>query len=419
MNLTSIQTHFFIVAPAISILSVNGDSKYSGLVSTYLIWALYFFTTVTFTRAIRETPKEDRKFANSISWIIALFLINTARGIFAAETYWDYKNLIVNTSSLLMCLSVYMAMNPFLLQRFVFSYTRTSLVLFPIWIFLIDTNVYGNYLSLLPLTTLGTPYLSLFWKFVHLGFSALVMTIDLGSRSNVIRFGIPITMLLAYLVPRQIHKQLFEPARKLLFIIPTVLFITGVTGVFNPFKMDDYIDGDYRSEKTNYKGDEEEVNIKADTRTFIYEEVFASAEKYDSWWFGRTHARGYETVWFADWAKGIYGRPERWASEVGILNIFTWSGIVGVILFTLPFYQASWLAVNRSSNTFARLMGVLVAFRWGYSWVEEFSNFSMSYLSIWLMMGICFSPKIRAMTDSEIRHFLRGMFNKNYQNKNP
>lgn len=37
------------------------------------------------------------------------------------------------------------------------------------------------------------------------------------------------------------------------------------------------------------------------------------------------------------------------------------------------------------------------------TWIEDPELFSTMYLSIWLMMGICITSKIRKMTDIEIK----------------
>ena len=214
----------------------------------------------------------------------------------------------------------------------------------------------------------------------------------------------PIILLLAFYTTRHfsLSANLLKIAQKVLMFIPFLFFVLAVSGAFEIFKMDQYIEGNY---------------LKADTRTFLYVEVIQSAQKYDYWLIGRTPARGNETFHFATESEEITGRPERIRNEVGVLNVFTWTGIVGVVLFFLLFYQASFLAVYRSNNIFIKLVGLFVAFRWVYSWVEDYQGFDMNNFVIWLMIGMCFSSAFRKMNNSEVKLWAWGIFDKNVKER--
>ena len=109
--------------------------------------------------------------------------------------------------------------------------------------------------------------------------------------------------------------------------------------------------------------------------TFLYEEVYYSSIHLDSWLLGRSPARGNISYAFGD--EDMNGRGERIANEVNILNIFTWMGVIGVLMFSIVFIQATNLAVNYSNNIYCKFLGVYVAYKWMYGWVEEFSRFAL------------------------------------------
>src|SRR5690606_8120152 len=125
-----------------------------------------------------------------------------------------------------------------------------------------------------------------------------------------------------------------------------------------------------------------EVDITADTRTFIYAEVLQSAAINHYWLFGRTPARGNDSYTFGAMAYELTHRNERVSNEVGLSNVFTWTGITGLFLYLLIYLRASFLAVNRSKNIYAKMLGVMVAFRWLYAWVEDVNNFSLNYFML-------------------------------------
>ncbi|WP_298487923.1 hypothetical protein [uncultured Maribacter sp.] len=179
--------------------------------------------------------------------------------------------------------------------------------------------------------------------------------------------------------------------------------------------MNDYIKGDYTvAANENSYGDKEDLT--ADTRTFLYVEEILSAIKYDYVIFGRTPARGYESPTFGrEIDKDLKrNKMERFSSEVSILNIFNWTGLIGVVLYFLIFVRASYLALKKSNNWALKCLGIYVAFRWMYAWVEDYSSFDLSFLFLFLAISICYSKAFRDMTDSEFKYWLFGVFDKRY-----
>jgi len=110
----------------------------------------------------------------------------------------------------------------------------------------------------------------------------------------------------------------------------------------------------------------------------------------------------------------LTGRYERISNEIGLANVFTWTGIIGVVLFSLIFFRASYLAVNRSKSIYAKMLGIYVAFRWLYSWIEDVNDFSLNYFMLMVMIGLCFSESFRNMTNKDITIWVRGIFDVRY-----
>ena len=98
----------------------------------------------------------------------------------------------------------------------------------------------------------------------------------------------------------------------------------------------------------------------------------------------------------------------------GLANVFTWTGLIGVILYSILFFRASYFAVNKSKNIYAKMLGIYVAFRWLYAWVEDVNNFSLNYFMLMVMIGLCFSHSFRHMTDKEVVFWVRGIFDNRY-----
>jgi hypothetical protein len=377
---------------------------------TVVWWSILASTLFLFWSSAKVlSDKTDRVLLHAIQYYLLWNIFSIARGSFIAENYWDWKALVGNTMSLMIPIVAYMACNAAMIQAMLRFYFKYMLPLFIIFFFMMVNGAYGFYLVPITFLLLFLPALTLRWKIILLAITLFVITSDLGARSNVIKFSLPIFFSLIYYLKLYISKTLFELIRKLFFIVPILLFCLAVTDTFNVFKMGDYIEGDYETIQETSTGAVDD-NLKADTRTFLYIEVLETAEKYNTWLIGRSPARGNESDHFGK--DDETGRGERVGNEAAILNIFTWTGLVGLLLHFMVYYKASYLAINRSNNIFLKLLGLFIAFRYLFAWVEDINNFSLTTVFLWLMIGMCFSKSFRAMTNKEFEFWVRGIFNK-------
>lgn len=372
------------------------------ILSLLLISALYFFDRI------------NNKNMIFIILYIAWNIISIIRGAFVAEIYWDWKALIGNTMVLLLPIASYATSNITLSQSLLSYYLRNVLPLFVIFAFIINTDAYGFYLMPISFLLLFIPILTTRQKFLILGIFFIIIFSDTAARSNVLKFTVPILLLSFYYLRKIISTKVFEVIRITIIIIPIILFVLGATGLFNVFKIQNYISADIKVTGNDWDGERKEVSMIEDTRTFLYEEVTESAITNNYWLFGRTPSRGNDSMTFGliefEWT----GRYERLTNEIGLANVFTWTGIIGVILYLAIFYHASFLAINRSNNIFAKILGLYVAFRSLYSWIEDYQSFSVNYLMIWLMIGLCMSTSFRMMSNNEVTIWARGIFNPRY-----
>ena len=76
----------------------------------------------------------------------------------------------------------------------------------------------------------------------------------------------------------------------------------------------------------------------------------------------------------------------------------------------LIFYQATNLAVNYSNNIFSKIIGIFIAFRWAFAWVEDINNFYIQYVYLWIFIGFCYSENFRKMTDNQMKDWVLGIF---------
>lgn len=331
-------------------------------------------------------------------------------GYIDAEDAWNYFRVIENTIVMLMPVIVYTVADKIDGQIILAHYIK-----YGIWLCLlicIFHKAIGSYFVPFSCFILFIPALPNKWKFVVLVISFFVFYIDsIIIRSNVVRFFVPYLLLSIYFLRHIISVRFLELLRKFIFVLPFIFFILAIQNIFNVFDMSDYMSKyNIIVDQKKSNGEMEENSLIEDTRTILYSEVLQTAQKHNSWWFGQSPAHGNETSFFSDEIMRVIGKAERAKNEVAILNIFTWEGIIGVILYGLMFYKASYLAINNSNNIYSKMLGLYVVFRWAYSWVEEANNFSMVHYFLWIMIGLCFSSGFRQMNDYEIKEWIGDVF---------
>lgn len=221
------------------------------------------------------------------------------------------------------------------------------------------------------------------------------------ARSHVIKYTIALLLGLTVSWDKFYYK--IRHVVWLFIIAPFVLFFLGVTNAFNVFEMDKYINNKSLSEGTI-----------ADTRTMVYAEVLYSAvqNKYIVW--GRGIGKGYESLFqerrtSEDNSATTIQSMER-QSEVGIHNIFTWGGIVYLVVYTLMWCSVLFYGVYKSRNRYVRVVGFYLAFYYLYSWVENFQSFSIAFISSWFMVALCLSPYFRRMDDNNFKKYILYLF---------
>jgi hypothetical protein len=281
--------------------------------------------------------------------------------------------------------------------------------------FFIGKDEFGFYLAPFSFLLLFIPIVSHKWKVLLLIIALYVIFADFGARSNVLKFSLPILFSLLYYFRSFIHLKLVEIFRKLLISLPFIFFGMAVFGMYNIFKPEIDNPNGLVVKKKDDKGKIVKENLGADTRTGLYIDVLATAQWYNTWIFGRSPARGNISTMFGN--TDMNGRGERNANEVAILNYFTWLGAIGVLFMFVLFYRASYLAVNQSNNTFSKLIGLFIAFRWAYAWVEDINNFYIGHIYLWIFIGFCYSKAFRNMSNIEMKQWIQEIFSIKINNR--
>lgn len=383
---------------AILLISVSSVLQWCELPigNTFLWWLLDGLILIQFFRLARMQKR-----------ILSIFVFLLCVGVsfiygatMQAETYWDWKSLVGHLMVFLLPLAVYVFSKPEILSSVLHFWLRRAWIILLILTPFLGSDAFGRFL---------VPYsfLALFFTVLNSRNRIIVViaygvTIILGSesRSDMLKFSVCLLLGFVYYIPivRSFFKLWQKEIVYVLWAAPIILFGLGVTGVFNVFNIEKELglEGKYVMKSAD-TGDD--YSALADTRTFLYVEEITSAMRNNYVIQGRSMARGYDSFYFGE--NDESKRGERASCETSILNIFNYFGVIGVIIYLWIFVSASYKAIAHSKNMYVPIIGVYVAFRWLFGWVEDFSNFDLNYLFLWIMIGICFSEKYRNMTNQE------------------
>jgi len=331
------------------------------------------------------------------------------RGIFVAENSSEFKDLIIGISSVTVPILVYAFSSSTLLWKTLHLwiwFTVPAFILFYVW--RLHIGIYQLFFGPLFLICF-IPILPNKWK-IFLSAIILAMLVgDLGARSQSIKAAIVILICVSYYFRRWISVKLYSIVHWLCYIFPVIILYLAITGVFNPLE--------YMGESEDLAYDAGEEFLNADTRTLLYEETIWSAVKNDYIWFGRSLARGNDSWTFSFFTEEQLKTQkfERYGNEWCHPNIFTWMGVIGVLLFSFIYLKSSYLALYRSNNIWMKLLSMFIAFNWAWGWIENSVGIDILNVGIWIMVAMGFSEQFRAMSDKEIEEWVISLFKWKYE----
>lgn len=338
-----------------------------------------------------------------IKWYLIWAIICIARGFIIAENSIEYKQLVIGSIAVLMPLLCWLGYNAYYTQKILSFWYKYAIIFFIIFFYWI-VGFTQFYLS--PLLILFC-FFPLFpskkaWIIFFVGILYCVLAGE--GRSQYLK-AIPALLigLTIYVKKTYISHRLIKLGHYIAYLCTLTIFtiilqelLRNYSGQTNP----ETIIEEYRENST-------------DTRSLIYIDVIESAISNNYIWQGRTPARGNDIIFSGilfKWAYGddyTFNKDERHINEVMHLNTFTWCGLIGLILFSLIFFKASYLAVYKSKNIYISLLGCYVAFQWSYGWIENVQQLDILNITLWMMVGMCYSTDFRQMDNKEFKEWIR------------
>lgn len=324
------------------------------------------------------------------------------RGVFAVDGYWSARALVTNGPTLFIPVLVYVFSLPEVTRQVLSVWFKVFIPVFFLFIFTLNPDFYASLLNPLLMLVPWLPLLPRRWRLVVLVMACVMVCISMGARSQILKALAALSLLAVYSGRELLKDCFYRRVRHALFLLPVLFLALGLGGVFNVLDIG-----------SGAPGNPVEDDLLVDSRSIVFEEVAASSLKDGCILLGRTPAQGYETSFqmsMDDRQSYQVQRRRAWCEPV-LLNIFAWTGVAGLVLYSGFYWQASYLAIYRSRNRWMKLLGVFVAFRWMWGWLED-TNFNLDIMnvSLWMMIAMCYSSRFRSMTDCELHEWVESIF---------
>lgn len=397
------------LAVIFSIIPSLYNSIYPGRIAIASILCSYpIFVGIIYiiNRLYASRVNITRKFdgINYVYLFIIYNLIVLLRGLFDAQSVEDWKSMFSNVLPLYLVthFSLYIALYP----SFVIDTIKTFLtygLLLCLLIYVIEPELSINFIkSLSPIyfIILIIPYLDKKNGIFIITVAAIFFFSVFTNRANMLNIIIAFVIVSTFIWRKK--KWIFATIKTLRFVLlslPPVFLILGLSGIFNVFLIGESLSWVVVDEK------KESQDLLIDSRTAIYNDVFGELERKDSFLFGLGASGKTKTsltdISYADF--DVIYKEGRRGTESGMLNYIQWGGIIGGLLYFLLFIKASYLGVYKSKNWFCIMIGLWVAFKGMFSFIEDRNFFSISTIFIFLAISVCMSKKIRSLRDNEIK----------------
>lgn len=379
--------------------SINLDSGTSiATILNYSSIAVLIFLAWKVGFEKNETPQAIRYlFSLWVLWNI----LSVIRGSFFAEDYWDWKAILLYSLAFSFIPMTFFLGRNIDFAKIVFRFVIT--ILFPFGFILIplafvsSIELYSRIMIPVGLFIVFLPFLKYRWKLLVVIVAATSILVVIGFRSNIIKIAFSVGLIFIYYLRNFMPRITLRFLQIFLFALPVVLLVLAVSGGYNIFS-----DIGDQEGYTTISSSGEVQNLMADTRTGLYRDVLATMEQSENWLMGEGAGGRYQTERFDYLGDG----RGRYGSEVGILNILLYHGLIGVSIYFLLLFTVSYYAIRQSNNTLAQLLGLYIAFRWTYSFVEEFTSYDLNFYFFWITVGLVSSTRFREMSNDDIKQYL-------------
>ena len=336
-----------------------------------------------------------RKF---IKVYLIYFLFILCLGLINSETYFDYKYSFVTYLPFFLFYFAFQLGIKNDTFFFVIKFFNNLIIPLSLVLFFLGTKSLPEFTSrlALPISLLIVfiPYLKKINQFIIIFVSLLILFYDQSVRMHSVSIIISFLIIIFYYFNIS-NKKYYNFLVILLFMTPIILILSAIIFNFDFFNFFYELDSSYSNEN----------KLLANTRSFLYIDIFNSIDSILKLIFGSGSSASYQTYAFSQSSLLIFYEG-RHGTEVGFLNYLLKSGIIGFVLFSLLLFYPVNLGINHSNNILIKLFSLKLTFFWLFTFLEYPYMVNMSYFLLYFVIGILLSNELRKLDDNQIKKLI-------------
>lgn len=238
--------------------------------------------------------------------------------------------------------------------------------------------------------------------------SALLFIIYSGlqQRIDFLNIAFPVLLYIILRIGKKWAISFYKTFFHVLMLVPIFFLFCFLKTGFNVLDMNSYIHDDIESKTAG--------NMTDDTRSLLYEEAYASAIDNHYFLFGRTPCYGYDSPWVqlrdgeAFNSKGVAQR----VSEVFIVNMLTWAGLFGCVVFFLMYYKIGINTLSKTKNNLLSILCLNIGVFWILCWISHFMFVpSLDYMILYIVIALCLNHHNRELDNKQMEKTLKKILN--------
>lgn len=221
--------------------------------------------------------------------------------------------------------------------------------------------------------------------------SIVVIIFSLTNRAGIIRILFSYCVVAAYYFLERV-----KIGKKMLYTIVFLVLMIPVTSLYLATRGHNVFQIILGEDEDAYS----QLDPLADTRTFLYYEVFQDLKINKAWLFGKGLNAGYDSPSFRTYRREVV--------EVGFLQILMKTGVIGFLLYAFIIGNAVYKAILRSNNLFIKTMGLFLTSYFIMLFIENQIAYNLLNVIVWIVVGFCHSPEIRGLDNKEVLMLFQG-----------
>lgn len=387
---------------------------YPGKISVISVLCSYPLIII-FTLFIPSFKKKSFEGKRYVYLFLVLNFIIIFRGFVDAKSAEDWKVLLSHILPIytLCTFFIFLGLKDELVKILFSSFFKYGILFSSILLFSSESlGMLGfpHNVSPICLLIIFSPYLRYKFRMIIFIVAFISFISHISMRANLLNIVIAYLISFTYYFRRiKLVLPNIKIVRKFLLLSPLILIVLGLSGIFNVFQIGEVI-GEFNIESKEGSKDD----LVVDSRTGIYLDVILELNKEKAFLWGLGGSGKTDTyLTEKEWSNfdEIYKEGRR-ATESGMLNYAQYGGAIGICIYFLLFVKSSYLSIYKSNNWLFVMIGLWLLFKGLFAFIEDRLYLNLNFLFLMLTIGMSFNESLRQMSNSEIKVFVRSIFEK-------